>query len=481
MPTERGTEDRLAELIWRTIKIRVSLLVLMNLFLLITWSTIVNGDKQAKDLDVKFCRQLVAETEKEVPSVPLSADTWCTPEGARNYVEASRTASQMLLTASRAMEGANKDAVQKLLDRYLAKQKEFSDYDRERDGAYPLQLRLSSEYSGSDITLNGRFVAKLLPFCILVVLAIVVVLGFQQTSYRKHLFSLLSDGHGGDDRILGIARGQFFTLAEERGVSFLSWSILSPEKLAVGSLYLLLAVLFSAVLFDYVARIVNLTNSTLLSYPTAVLGAAFGLACLLIRTRNVYARQYSSAQRFSTGNEARERSKISRWLPPVMAAVGFLSLLLPWAVTGGSLAPLKGYNFVLPQRILWQVGQVTKYYPLDPGVFAEVRAQVALALLFVLVSGAAPLWFRANSILCKVLRKTRTFLAVLVLFLSVNYLMYMGILESGSLLDDNPFLSHLFNSEQGYPMSVYNPAYGFLIFLASCSILIWFSIRRSRD
>jgi hypothetical protein len=39
-------------------------------------------------------------------------------------------------------------------------------------------------------------------------------------------------------------------------------------------------------------------------------------------------------------------------------------------------------------------------------------------------------------------------------------------------------LAHFFEHEQGYLMSSYNPAYGFILYLLCAFILMWLSLRR---
>src|SRR5580704_922583 len=90
-------EIRLAELTWRTVKLRVSLLVLTNLILLVVWSSMANGKKQAGAVDAEFCKRLVAEQNNATPAIDLLDAAWCTKDGARNFVEGARLANGILL------------------------------------------------------------------------------------------------------------------------------------------------------------------------------------------------------------------------------------------------------------------------------------------------------------------------------------------------------------------------------------------------
>ena len=189
------------------------LLVFTNLLLLVVWSSMANGKKQAAAVDLEFCKQLVAEQHREAPAIEFSAEDSCTARQARNFVEGSRAVSGMLLQA---WEGLyqNKETrknADRIMELYNRQKKILDEYDTKRHEAFPLQIQLSPEYSGSSVVLNGQFAATLLPFCALIIFSIVLVLGFQQASYKRQLESLLPVGNAeSSDRIMKIARGQFF-------------------------------------------------------------------------------------------------------------------------------------------------------------------------------------------------------------------------------------------------------------------------------
>jgi hypothetical protein len=462
---EHSGEERLAELTWRTVKLRVSLLVLTILSLLIVWSALTGGDKQAREIDIKFCQQLIGESNERMQG-NLETEVWCTPDGARNYVEGKRSANQIILMGSEALEESNKEAADKLLKQYVETNKVFAEYDAKRRAAYPLQIQLSSEYSGGHVILNGRFVAQLLPFCVLIVLSVVVLLGFQQKVYQHQLSSLLSESHDEQDRELRIARGQFFAgIVQGRSSTISSYLVLSPERLATGTLYLFSLTLFFCVLFAYISKLVNLTDSVFFSYPCAVLVAVFVLTFWLSRTRRHYTQFYRPMARVTQVGHRIAMLRRTHWLKIVLVVVGIVSLVLPWASGPGFHGNfLRGFRFLLRQPILNQVGDVI-FVPIDPSIFLEIRIQVAVALLFLLVCGlSGGLELRGNKWHSTPFQKAQKMLAILVLFLSMNYLLYMAILESGGVLEDNPFLSQWVSKAHGMPMSLYDPSYGFVIF-----------------
>ena len=475
MPREIDAEERLAELIWRTIKLRVSLLVLTILVLLIVWSALASGNKQAQLIDIDFCKQLIAETNQELPVISLSAETWCDASNAHKYVEGGRTANEMLLMASQATSESNKTVADKLLKQYVAKKFEFAEYDEKRRAAYPLQIQVSSEISGSNIILNGQFVAMLLPFCVLLVLSVIILLGFQQASYKQRLVSLLASRRDGSDRALRIARGQFFAgIIQDRDSIFSKVLVLSPERLATGSLYILLVALFAVDVFLYIANIIDLTNSIFFSYPFLVYSVVFVLGFLLLRTRRFYLERPRPVAGFGP-------SRGTRWLEGTLAVVGISSFILPWASGEGSIAPLWGFRLLLRQHSIRQIGDIVTH-PLAPGLFFEVRIQMILALLFLVICSFNSIFrFSRNRWLKRGLQNVQQLTAILILFLSLNFLIYIAILESGRFLEDNPFLAHFYEHEQGYPMSFYNPTYGFILFLVCAFGLIWLSLRERKQ
>jgi len=440
-----------------------------------------NGKKQARAVDLDFCQQLVAEENKATPSSEVSAATWCTPDGARNFVEGARTANGILLMGWQALseDEATKQGAEKILKQYVATKLILDEYDAKRRDAFPLQVQLSSEYSGGNIVLNGQFAAKLLPFCVLVVFSIVVVLGFQQASYRRQLISLLPEGPGDDgDRAMRVARGQFFAgFTPGKDSRLLDWAVLSPDTLAIGGLYLLFGVLFFSVVLSVISDLVHLTDSVLLSYPSALLGMAFVLALLLVRTHQRYNKLYPGPQP-ARKRRTRWAFVTLHWREAGLVFIGLVSLVLPW--TSGH-ASLRGYNFIIKQHGTAQAGGSTSF-PVDPNLFVELRCQVVFAVIFLLVSGAhAVMTVHQNRAGASILAKIQYFMGIVVLFFSVDYLTYMGILEYGVGFANNPLNSifAMFTSthEFGYPMSTYDPAYGFVIFLVSCFALIWLSIR----
>lgn len=488
MVDSHAIQERVADLVWRTIKVRVSLLVLTIVALLAIWSALLNGDQQAKDIDKAFCEQLVTNTNGSTTAAalgksgltdksPLDPAVWCAESDARNFIEAGRLTSEMFSPAFWGSEWSGDMA--KI---YADRQRLFSEYDTKRRGVYRLQMQLSSEYSGGSILVNALSVAEVAPFFVLIVLSVITVLGFQQACYKLQLKALLEEARNGPELPLAMARTQFFALPSPSGNSVLSkWPVLSPEKLVIWTLIAALVFSLFAVVSAFIVNVIHLTDSIFFSYSFLLFTTAFVLAWSLIVTKRYYIARMTTHPQMAQRDESPHKSL--RWMEITVAAAGFASLLLPWTLTQGSIAPLRGYEFVFRQIPLSQIGLV-KTYPVVPRIFLEIQSQVAVALLFLLICAVHAAVGSYVGIWRKPLRRVRVVLAAGVLFLSLNFLLYMGILEYEAVTDIAWSSFGLFSGGltaiHGLPLSTYNPSYGFVIFLLCCFVLIWSSIRTTR-
>jgi hypothetical protein len=287
---EKGAEDRLAELIWRTLKIRIFLLVLAIGIQLVVWSALTSGDQKAQEVDIRFCQQLLDDQEKRFPTITQNPDVWCTPESARSYVEATRAASPIVLAAVQSAGQKETDEAKSLRKTYSDSVSEFAEYDRNRRQAFPLQLQFSSEYTGGNAILNGQQMAEFLPFGALILLSVIITLGCQQAFYKQELAILVNAPHSAESRALRVARSQFFADFGAAKNSRPPHLTLSPDRLVVGTLYAIFAVLFIALIFDYASSIIHLTDSLFFSYSFALYSTAFILVTLVVRTHVAYSR-----------------------------------------------------------------------------------------------------------------------------------------------------------------------------------------------
>jgi hypothetical protein len=469
----RPTEERLAELIWRTIKLRVSLLVLTILGLLVIWSAVLSGDQKARNVDVEFCSQLVAaansQTQKSyrnagvvgpAPSL-FTPDQNCSSQQARSFIEGQRNAIDYYSLVS-GEESAQELAL------YRADEKKFAAYDERRADAYKLQIELSSVGTGS-ITVNALFVAEVAPFSALIALSVVVILGFQQSFHKTELAAIIVESKESLPR--ATARTQFFAMPKTRA----SVVILRPEKLTIWTLSVAAMLCLVGVLSAFFVNVVHLTDSIWGTYTSYLCNSGVVLAFALLATRRQY-RYLSKVQAVPPSSGRR-----LRWLEWLSVGLAFISFTLPWTLAFGGVYALRGYKFVVNQKPLNRFGT----YPIAPKLFHQMHVQVAIALLFVVVCAAHLIacsrswWWKAP------LKLLRGFLAVIVLMLSVNFILYMGILEYEAITGTTwDFLNELSLSNitggAGLPLSFYDPAYGFILFLLSCFVLISFSVRYLR-
>lgn len=122
-------------------------------------------------------------------------------------------------------------------------------------------------------------------------------------------------------------------------------------------------------------------------------------------------------------------------------------------------------------------------YAIYPKIFAEIRLQLATVALF-LVSCVLSCLIARNTKTIRItfVKTANSLLALLTLFLSLNYVLYMGTLQYGAIagieFDSSPVVGN-FSPTGGYPMSFYFPSYGFVVFLFSCLILVWLTLRQN--
>ena len=148
----------------------------------------------------------------------------------------------------------------------------------------------------------------------------------------------------------------------------------------------------------------------------------------------------------------------------IFSGAAFLCLAAPWAFRdfGG---PISGYEWLLRhERGNHWIGAAG--HAMDLTIFREVRFEILVALLFLALCVLCELklpW--GGSRLSGTLRGIRNLAAVIVLFLSIDYLIFMAI------LDEERFDTlHMLQESQG-SMIFYDPAFGYWTFTALCVVL----------
>jgi hypothetical protein len=359
------------------------------------------------------------------------------------------------------------------------KKRAFADYDAQRYAAYRLKIQLSSGYSGSTIPVNALTVAKTIPFCIFLIWAVVLILGFQQSAYKRQLRVLVRKKTG-DDLSEVMSETQFFAAPLDRDPSRPEkYLAMSPVDLAMGALSVALILLLVGIVSTFLLTLVHLSDSIVLSYPFALYASLILLVGMLVLSRNSYAEFFQTKPGHKKYNSDWRQSRESKWLTLIAALTACVSLAFPWATQStGDGDFFRGFGFLLAQR---PTGKLLNYttYAFSPAIFRDVRIQVTVALAFFAVCLLdALVGFPRSKRLAVPLHQVRRLLAACVFILSTYYVWYMAFLEYESVywvpwLDKAGYQGP--PGAKGYPMLWYDPAYGFWIFLLCCWLLIWLS------
>jgi len=149
---------------------------------------------------------------------------------------------------------------------------------------------------------------------------------------------------------------------------------------------------------------------------------------------------------------------------PLVGAIGIGSLFSPWIARW----PIYGYQFFLHQKVVSQAGTF-RMYQVDPHVFNEMRLQVILSCLFLLIAAAAVFLTYTSAGLRRFLQAFTLLIAIM----AANIVTYLLLLYYQAPREIMPSLMGMllgggdFNSARGVPLLFQEPMYGFYIFLAA--------------
>lgn len=489
MGNSNESEIRLAELIWRTVKLRVWLLVLAIVALLITWSALVKGNREAEKIDSTFCQYLVVnhnELRQQLtdavnksltnrPDLPksqpilLSSEEECQTGHSRVWIEITRSTDETLPLEIPIANGIpTNDFIQKSVDE---KHRKFAEYDLQRPAAYELQIQLSSEYSGSTIIVNALTIAKVVPFGVFLVLTIVTILGFQQSAYQERLRALLRKRHG-DELWEAMAEAQFFAAPVRRVQSRPeAYFALSVDDLAVGTLAIATVVLLFGMVSTFLLNLVHLTDSVISGYPFALYAALILSVSVTVLNRGIYTNLAHANANESDDGPTPKTTRKSKWLTIAAALAACLALALPFVVDADE-DYLRGFRFLMRQA---PTGRLFNYetYAFSPAIFRDIRILLTIAVAFVVICVLDSLsaWTFLSTI-----RRLSAFGIFALAFYFVAYLAFLDY-ESFYWV---PWLDRLGlqgpAGAKGYSLLSYNPTYGFWLFFACCLFLVWLSL-----
>ena len=460
MSNPQQYDSRLSELIWRAIKLRVSILLLCIVVLLITWSSLEVGNRKALEIDNSFClkvsegvQQIDLATWKLQQSPPPRSDApanvilgsadYCSRIGDLRYW----IQYQQLALESSLWDPKTPEAIRKLQQSVLDG---LADYDIRRKEAFRLDVRLSSGYSESSIEANALSVAEVIPFIAVGLLVLYFMIGFQEAGLRTQL-RLQLDRHGSEEDNspdLFVSNSQYLVSpCDSAGSIWPPAFLYSPDRFATVMLLLSAIYLLFRVTGEFISELNTITDSIFWSYPFGLYTAVFAAVLILIlsrrqsstvavqigpvRTSTVRATISAPAggiPRFLFGMRMVFVS-VSKWVTLVLVAiaVGCMFFPLAWRDWGG---PIYGYEWLLnhdpSNRWIGAAGQA-----MNLTLFQEVRFEILVALAFLVLCALSAFehllaWPRLR----KIVRKLSFLGAVVVAFLSINYLIFMAILEA---------------------------------------------------
>jgi hypothetical protein len=312
-------------------------------------------------------------------------------------------------------------------------------------------------------------------------LVLYFMLGHQESGWvrqlRLELRRLESDDKASPDSFA--AMSQYFVSPRDRSAGArLPGFLNSPDKFAKAVLLLSTLYLLWRVTAEFADELSAVTDSIFEGYSFWLYSAAFSAIVIVALSHRhcsaTESQRYSDSliivsNALTDGFEPPSRfGKLVHFIrrPIIFASSGvaFLCLALPWAYRdfGGRIF---GYEWLLRHdRGNHWIGAAGQAMDLD--IFREVRLEILMALFFLALCMLCELRLPMGGLrLSKTLRGIRNLAAVIVLFLSIDYLVFMEILES-----ERFDVLHMLQESQG-SMIFYNPAPGYWTFTALCVAL----------
>jgi hypothetical protein len=474
---------------------------------LTTWSSLEAGNRKAPEIDKTYCLKIAEDSQKlsilqtrdfykrhpEVqnfykdfyskhaelsrpePTVLSAADFCAQVPDKRYLILYQQAATSRLLSDFRASESPDERELENTIAIDLL------DYEATRDGAFRIDLKLASGYSENDIEANALSVAAAVPFVVAGLLVLYFMLGHQEEGWTNLLRLELDRQSSGKSATSDLFAGksQYFVSPRNRvGGLGLPGFLRSPDKFAKTALVLSTLYLLVTVTAEFADDVGGFTDSIFGGYSFWLYAAVFSAVMIIVVSRRYYSApgpRPPNGRRVilpdsSAGNAGRpvvlQRIICLIRRPMIFIFVGaaLASLFVPWAYRneGGGIF---GYEWLLRHdpgnHWIGAAGQA-----MDIGVFRDVRLEILIALTFLALCAICEVrtsWrgTRVGS-LARILRNLA---AVLVLFLSINYLLFMGILQTEAGTFYNAFYA-----QQG-SMFYYNPAFGYWVFTALCVVL----------
>lgn len=246
---DEKTQQRFAQLIAHTFRLKISVLVLALVALFVVWSTLTGGRQKADEVDKDFCQQIVKDPYYWPPGLFASS---CEPfYSAQNIIHMSRHRHDNDPAPTETGE-----KLQEQLRIWTEHGQQFQAYDDRRREAY--RINLSLPYTKGPVFLDGALVSDVWPFCALLAISATLALGFRQNCYEIHLAALIQNVEAKDTHARDFALAEFLpgSISEVKlgGRPFFLYKKpigLSPETLASWALFIVVTLLSFSLLTDY--------------------------------------------------------------------------------------------------------------------------------------------------------------------------------------------------------------------------------------
>ncbi len=370
----------------------------------------------------------------------------------------------------------------------------------DRENAYNLEFGMSSVKN--TIVLNALMVIDSWPIVLVVAIALVLAISLQQRAVEIMLANMIRQATDDKDKAVQLAATGFTAgtfsprlVDGERIFLYRRALILMPEPFITLCLLAAIGYLsFNMPQAQIPSRIAMLSSIT--GYHTVVIILACLLGLVLIKTKNYFDAQIKTAigtrvftrtsltiykfVRHLIGFGAKSSITKITLTSASMLAIG--SLFFPWIGNWG----LYGYQFFVRQRPI--IDGKIQFFMIDPRVFNEMRIQLIITLIFVVVVFAGRAIPRLET-LQQYIRIVRVY-SLLILGMIANivcFLLLMAYRQDREL--PRALMAMLLGNgdleaPRGLPLLFQEPLYGFYTFAASVfaiCLIIWAGLAIERN
>jgi hypothetical protein len=494
-------EKGLTDLVWRSFRLKMIVLVVSLIGILLVSSALRNGRRVVGEINKRSMEARLQWTKKVPATVSSIVDLtkepkFADPSQAELIDEVELRLYRLFLQgfpSDDPKESAGMEALK-------ARSNEIQRFMDERENAYNLEFGMA--YVKNNVFVNALTVIDFWPLVLLCTFAGVIAITMRQRACEIMLSAMIQDSSKTEERAVQSASTGFLvgdlksaSLGGERVAVYMRPLILLPEPLITTCL--LIAILyFSIGLPETEMPSLFELNSTVFGYHTFVILVGCFLAFVLLKTRAYY----ESKIRAATGTRVLSWAEfgIAKWKQPIRSAVSkrtvdqigvyFLSavvlgsLFLPWI----GKWQLRGFQLLLPQKPISQKGSII-FYKMDPWIIREMRIQLAVAIAFVVLMLVCVLARYRHK--WRVLVDVCYYSALGILALIVNLVVYLALLDYNSqrailnavftmFLGPGGSLTSM-DTPRGIPLVMQYPMYGFFVFMVSLAgLCLWAILRR---